>query len=243
MGLNAESLYVPRRTFTEAEHNVWKSIMEVQRPRRERQLHPIFMEGLKTLRMDTDRIPDLEDVNKLLFNSTGWQARWVRGFEEPESFYYLLSQKIFPIGNFIRDAGQLSYTPAPDVAHDLYGHIPWLADSNYANFNWQLGQTAMKYVKDPARFRQFERFYWFTIEFALIETPVGRRIFGAGIASSIGECEYALSDKPRVLPFDIETIRNQEFDITQMQTTLFLLKNERQLYGSLGDIEKAIKGA
>ena len=89
--------------------------------------------------------------------------------------------------------------------------------------------------------RQFERFFWFTIEFGLIKTNEGVRVFGAGIASSTGECAYALSDEPEVVPFDIDLIRKQEFRIDQMQKKLFLLESEEQLYSSLDELVKRVE--
>lgn len=174
---------------------------------------------------------------------TGWEGVYVEGFENGESFYRLLSEKKFPIGNFIRDQQDLNYTPEPDVVHDFYGHIPFYADAEYADFNQRFGATAIQYVSQPEKFRQFERFFWFTCEFGLIETEQGRKIFGAGIASSIGECEYALSSKPEILPFDVDVIRRQEFRIDEMQKRLFILKNTKQLYDSLKELESHVRNS
>jgi phenylalanine-4-hydroxylase len=64
----------PPRPFTEAEHETWGAIMAVQRPKREQQIHPHFMEGLARLEMDQDRIPSLAAVNKKLKALTGWKG-------------------------------------------------------------------------------------------------------------------------------------------------------------------------
>jgi phenylalanine-4-hydroxylase len=207
--------------------------MEVQRSRRERQLVSLFSDGLRALEMDSDTIPNLDAVNKRLLKLTGWQGVFVEGLANGADFYSLLKERKFPIGSFIRDKRDLGYTPAPDVLHDLYGHIPFFADRDYADFCQRFGETAMRYAGEPEKFRQFERVFWFTIEFGLVDTPKGTRIFGAGIASSIGECEYALSSAPEILPFDIETIRRQEFRIDEMQKRLFKLESPQQLYASL----------
>lgn len=194
---------------------------------------PEFAEGLEALGITGDRVPDLDAVNAKLRRLTGWEGVPVEGLEEGESFYRMLSERKFPIGNFIRDPKDLSYTPAPDIFHDLYGHIPFYADLRYAEYCQEFGRRACLKIKDPQVFREYERFFWFTVEFGLVETPVGRRIFGAGIASSYGECEYALSNKPKVIPFDVKTIRAQEFRIDVFQETLFVFKNVNQLYQSL----------
>ena len=131
----------------------------------------------------------------------------------------------------------MTYTPAPDVFHDLYGHLPFLVDSNYADFCEDFGKRAIKYLGAPYIVKQFETLFWFGVEFPLVKTPEGLRIFGAGIASSISECDYALSSTPELVEFDPEKIRHQEYRIDEMQKKLFVLENPQQLYGCLDSFE------
>ena len=227
--------------FNEEEHGTWADIIAIHRARRAHQLHPMFMRGLHALDMDTDRIPSLDEVNTKLNFLTGWKGVFVKGLEDAEGFYRLLHDKKFPIGNFVRNRKDLNYAPAPDVVHDLYGHIPLLADEAYADYCQKYGELACQFLGDAKRLRKLERYFWFTNEFALVQTSRGRRIFGAGIASSVGECEYALSAVPEVLPFDVQTICAQEFRIDQMQPRLFLLESVEQLYASFPKLEDCIR--
>src|SRR5262249_34675152 len=145
-------------------------------------------------------------VNARLSPLTRWRGVFVVGLEDFRPFCSLLRERLFPIGNFIRSREDLNYTPAPDIVHDLYGHLPFHCDEAYADYSQRFGELACRYFEDPVRFRRLERYFWFTNEFGLVETPQGRRIFGAGIASSLGECRYALSGEPEVLPFDVARI-------------------------------------
>lgn len=227
---------VKQRNFTPEEHHTWKLLFERQAPKRREQIVELFSRGVETLGFTPDRIPDLNEVNRRLSALTGFRGVPVEGFEEPESFYEMLSRREFPVGYFIRDPKDLGYTPAPDVFHDLYGHLPFLIDEDYANFCQDLGLRTMKFAGKP-ELRQWERLFWFGAEFPLVNTPEGTRIFGAGIASSYNECAYALSEEPEVIPFDLEKIRHQEFDITVMQEKIFLLDSPEQLYGCLDEFE------
>jgi phenylalanine-4-hydroxylase len=229
---------VELKKFTPAENQTWKALFTRQSQKRAQQIVPEFARGLEALAITPDLIPDLEQVNSRLQKLTGWRGVPVEGLEEGESFYSMLAQKMFPIGNFIRDEKDLSYTPAPDVFHDLYGHLPFFANSEYAEFCQQYGKLAMAFKDDHEKLREFERFFWFTIEFGLMETSEGRRIFGAGLASSFSECDYALSDKPLVRKFDVELLRQQEFRIDIFQEKLFVLQNPEQLYQSLEQLAK-----
>lgn len=229
------------RDFSPEEHATWKLLFERQAPKREEQLVDLFSEGVRALGLSAEGIPDLKDVNRKLSALTGFRGVPVEGFEEPESFYEMLARREFPIGYFIRDAKDVSYTPAPDVFHDLYGHLPFLVDRAYADFCQDLGKRTMKFAQQPELLRQWERLFWFGAEFPLVRTAKGIRIFGAGIASSFDECAYALSGKPELLPFDIEIIRNLEFDISKIQERIFLLDRPEQLYGCLDAFERGCR--
>ena len=97
-------------------------------------------------------------------------------------------------------------------------------------------------MDQPEVLEKFERLFWFTIEFALVKTEKGPRIFGAGILSSKGECNYSLSDEPEVVPFDIKAISEQPYRIDEMQKKLFILDSPEQLYRCLDDFETLVTG-
>lgn len=224
--------------FSQKDHDTWRTLYANQTPLRDQQVIPEFSDGLKLLEISENQIPNLELVNQKLKKITGWQGVFVKGFEGPETFYQMLANKKFPIGSFIRDAKDLSYTPEPDIFHDLYGHIPLYTIPEYAKFSEDFGRRGMKYLNSAKISEEFQSLFWFTIEFGLLKTKNGLRIFGSGIASSFSECKYALSGQPELVPFDIEKIREQKFRIDIIQNKLFVLESVDQLYGCLDDFEK-----
>lgn len=225
--------------FTKEDHETWFKLYAQQEPLRSQQLIPEFGRGLDLLGISKNQIPDLDSVNEKLYRLTGWQGVYVKGFEGPETFYQMLSEKKFPIGSFIRDPKDLSYTPEPDIFHDLYGHLPFFTIPEYAKFCEDFGRRGVRYLHSPKIAEEFQRLFWFTIEFGLLQTTHGLRIFGAGIASSFTECAYALSNKPHLKKLNIEDIRNRPFRIDELQNTLFLLENPEQLYTCLDQFESA----
>jgi len=229
------------RVFTAAEIDTWKDVLSIQEKTRESNIESIFNSGLEALDIQADKIPQLSEVNDKLDKITGFNAVYVPGLESGKSFYPMLANRLFPIGNFIRDKRDLSYTPEPDMIHDLYGHIPFLIDIEYADFCQKYGEAACNFIDNDNLFHRFERFFWFTIEFGLINSADGPSVFGAGIASSIGECDYALSSEPEVINFDIDLIINQEFRIDQMQKKLFIIESKNQLYGCIDQLVEKIK--
>ena len=219
--------------FSETDHETWRRLYDRQRSAIESDIHPLFGEGLRALEIGGDRIPRIEEVNEILRKRTGFAGRYVEGLEDSASFYAMLAGGIFPIGSFIRDARDLAYTPAPDVFHDLFGHIPYLADPAYAEFSRRFGETASRFVDRPDVLVEFDRLYWFTLEFALIREGGRTKVFGSGIASSFGETRFALGPDPEVLPFDLDRIRRQPFRIDEMQKRLFRLESLESLYSCL----------
>ena len=236
----SEAILSPH-AFSSEENQTWEKLYQGVGFARDFQIHPLFKAGLVKLNLESDAIPDLEVVNDRLKELTGFSGVLVDGHEDPQSFFPMLKQRKFPIGNFIRDAKDLGYTPAPDIFHDLYGHLPFLADHEYANFIQNFGEIASKYIHQPELCRQFERLFWHGLEFSLIKGSNGKMIFGAGLASSANEIRFALSSEPKVLPFDIEVIRYQEFKIDEYQKILFMINDLDDLYQCLASFEKGLR--
>ncbi len=230
------------KDYTDQDHETWRMLFSAQSVLRDSQITPEFSKGLSLLNMNPTAIPNLVEVNKKLLSLTGWQGVSVAGYAEPKIFFDMLASREFPIGQFIRNASNLAYTPEPDVFHDFYGHIPFFTLPAYANFCEEFGKRAMKYTDSYRIIDEFQRLFWFTIEFGMVKTPQGIKVLGAGIASSFKECAHALSDKPKLHKFDIEAIRNKKIRIDIVQDDLFLLESLDQLYTCLDEFEKPYKG-
>lgn len=229
-----------RSKFSEADDETWTMLYLRQSPRIPEMAHPLFQEGLNALGITQLCIPSFSQVNKRLGEITGWKAVPVEGLESGHDFYAELARKEFPVGHFIRDRADLGYTPAPDIFHDMFGHVPFFANPAYAKFCEAYGKLVLKYVSDPEKLKKLERFFWFSIEFGLIETSAGRRIFGAGLLSSYEESKYALSGEPVVHPFDVQKMIDQDYRVDIIQPVLFVLKDVQQLYASLPELEAKI---
>jgi len=75
------------------------------------------------------------------------------------------------------------------------------------------------------------RLYWYMVEFGLIHTRAGLRVYGAGILSSKGETVYSIeSDVPQRLRFDLTRVMRTEYRIDEFQQTYFVLDSFEQLF-------------
>jgi phenylalanine-4-hydroxylase len=78
--------------------------------------------------------------------------------------------------------------------------------------------------------QRLARLYWYTVEFGLIHSDSGLKLYGAGIASSGSESRFALdSDSPNRLGFDIKRIMRTKYRIDDFQQCYFVIDSFEQL--------------
>ncbi|HEX8381041.1 MAG TPA: phenylalanine 4-monooxygenase, partial [Allosphingosinicella sp.] len=204
----AEDWTIPQRweRFGAEEHRVWDVLYARQRRKLAGRAVAAFERGLDSLLLSRSGIPDFDDLNERLFARSGWTVVAVPGLLPDEIFFAHLARRQFPAGNFIRPATSLDYLEEPDVFHDVFGHVPLLADPWFADFMQRLGEEGLKAV-ELGKVAEFSRLYWFTVEFGLARENGKLKIYGAGILSSFGESHYSLeSAKPHRIGFDLKRV-------------------------------------
>jgi phenylalanine-4-hydroxylase len=163
-----------------------------------------FLDGIDLLRLSHPGVPDVEGLNAILTPRTGWRVVAVPGLVPDEAFFAMLSQRVFPVGNFIRRRDQLDYLEAPDCFHDMFGHIPMLAHHDFAEMVEHVGRLGLAAIAADEGDR-VARIYWHSVEFGLGQERGAVKILGAGLASSFGEAHFSLeSDEVERLPFSVE---------------------------------------
>lgn len=209
------------------DHETWSTLFNRQMQLCDGRVCQEYIDGTRLMGFQADRIPALKDLSNSLTSATGWKVARVPGLIHEEHFFDLLRQRIFPSTDYIRGKHELDYTPAPDMFHDIFGHMPLLTNKNFADFYQKFGQAALN-AKGEQHIA-LERFHWFTVEFGLINNPAGRRIYGAGIISSLNEVQHALSGNVKVIDFNPDKIVNQEYEVWHLQPLLFIIDSFEQL--------------
>ena len=75
-------------------------------------------------------------LNKKLKKLTGWSVLSTGiQYEEDEQWLSSLAKKTIRITEYIRDKKNLNYTPLPDIFHDAFGHLPFLANKKYGRLS------------------------------------------------------------------------------------------------------------
>jgi len=179
--------------WTEQENSTWQALIERQLACIEGRACDEYMAGLELLNLPTDRVPQLEEVSKVLLSTTGWQCHQVPALIGFGEFFRLLSEKKFPVATFIRSPEEFDYLQEPDIFHEIFGHCPLLTNEAFAKFTQRYGELGLQASKEDRVF--LARLYWFTVEFGLMQTNKGLKIYGGGILSSPGETIYAMEEQ------------------------------------------------
>lgn len=216
--------------YTPEEHDIWRTLFHRQETvLKDRACHE-FLDGLTGLGVAADGIPDFRRLNDVLQRTTLWTIVAVPGLVPDAVFFEHLANRRFPSTCFIRRRDQLDYLQEPDVFHDIFGHIPVLMNPIFADYMQAYGQGGLKAMTLGA-LHHLARLYWYTVEFGLIGTPQGLRIYGSGIVSSKGESVYCLDDpRPNRLGFNLLRVMRTKYRIDDFQPTYFVINGFDELF-------------
>jgi phenylalanine-4-hydroxylase len=197
--------------FTADDHAVWDLLFARQVELLGSRVISPFFDGIDLLKLSHPGVPDVEGLNTILEPRTGWRTVAVPGLVPDEIFFAMLSERVFPVGNFIRTREQLDYLEAPDCFHDMFGHIPMLAHHGYAEMTERIGRLGLAAIAAGEGHRA-ARLYWHSVEFGLAREHGELKILGAGLASSFGESHFSLeSDEVERLPFSVSRAVNTPY--------------------------------
>ncbi len=217
------------KCYTAEHHALWRALFK----RQTRVLHDRafqgFLDGLTGLGIAADGIPEFDRLNDILDAATGWRIVAVPGLIPDDAFFRHLAARRFPATNWIRTRRQMDYLQEPDIFHDIFGHVPMLMDPAFADYLQAYGRGGLKALRLDA-LPYLARLYWYTVEFGLIRTPAGLRIFGSGIVSSKGESVYCLeSPLPVRVGFDLGRVMATKYRIDDYQEIYFVIDSVEDL--------------
>ncbi|MEJ8566859.1 phenylalanine 4-monooxygenase [Elongatibacter sediminis] len=236
MGKGKQSKYVakvPDETghigYSDEENAIWHDLITRQIPMLPGRACPQWIEALEKMDLPVNRVPQINELNAVLEQHTGWHVWPVPALIPFTKFFGLLADRKFPVATFIRTREDFDYLEEPDVFHEVFGHTPVLTDHRFGAFIEAYGKAGL--AADPKDHAMLARLFWFTVEFGLAETAEGIRAYGSGIMSSPGELVYAVeSDKPQRKPFDPVDALRTPYRIDIFQTVYFVLESFDQLF-------------
>ncbi|WP_028388074.1 phenylalanine 4-monooxygenase [Legionella fairfieldensis] len=230
-------------TYSDEEHRIWQLLYKRQMKLVPGRACDEFLQGLKSLGLSAERIPQLPELGQRLEKLTGWRVAPVAALISAREFFELLAQRQFPAATFIRSEEEIDYVKEPDIFHELFGHCPMLTNRVYADF---VHHYACKVLSFPEKeWPLLQRLFWYTVEFGLIQTVQGLRAYGGGILSSISETAYSVeSDVAMRVLFDPVVAFRMPYRIDRLQPVYFVIDDYQALYDFVeSDIEHFIQRA
>ena len=215
--------------YSAEDHATWDTLFERQQKLLPGRASNAWLRGLDVLKLSKPGIPDFRELSDRLMALTGWQVVAVPGLVPDDVFFDHMANRRFVAGNFIRRPDQLDYLQEPDVFHDVFGHVPMLADPVFADYLAAYGRGGQRALGLDA-LKYLGRLYWYTVEFGLIAEPEGLRIYGSGIVSSYSESQFALEDdSPNRIAFDLKRVMRTEYRIDDFQQNYFVIPSFEEL--------------
>ena len=93
----------------------------------------------------------------------------------------------------------------------------------FADFSQEIGLASIGATDE--QILRLSRCYWFSVEFGLCLQNGERKAYGAGLLSSFGELEHAMSDVPEVRPWNPFQAGETGYPITDYQPLYFIAQS------------------
>jgi phenylalanine-4-hydroxylase len=216
-------------SYDEAAQDRWRRLYARQMKLVPGRACPEFLRVIETLGYEQG-VPRFAEVNQRLSAATGWQVVAVPGLLPENVFFGHLAARRFPVTVWLREESEFDYIVEPDIFHDFFGHVPLLFDPVFADYMQAYGRGGLK-AEGLHALEYLARLYWYTVEFGLIDTPQGLRIYGAGVLSSPSEIDHALaSPEPRRIAFDLRRVMRTRYKIDSFQQSYFVIDDFGQLF-------------
>ncbi|MCG7852115.1 MAG: phenylalanine 4-monooxygenase [Methanosarcinaceae archaeon] len=233
-------------TYTADEHRRWDLLFGRQKQVLPGRACEPFLKAMNTLELSASGIPDMERLSDRLEKITGWRVVPVSDLVPDDIFFDHLANKRFPAGAFIRPEEEFDYLEEPDIFHDIFGHVPLLTDPVFSDFMQAYGKGGQRAV-GLGQLHNLARLYWYTVEFGLIATNDGLRIYGAGILSSPKESVFSLENpSSNRIKLELSRVMRTKYIIDDFQQTYFVIDSFenllQQCYVDFGDLYGALSG-
>ncbi|MBX3047355.1 MAG: hypothetical protein KF698_10195 [Anaerolineales bacterium] len=230
----SEVVSVRRRemAFSQEQNAVWRELYARQLPNVQEFACREYLDGFARLNLPAEYIPQLKDLNAVITPRTGWSTvRTTVRYSDAVPWYHHFAKRQFLITDYMRGRHEMDFTPEPDMFHDIFGHLPFMALPEYTGLQ-DLFAPAFLRATDAQR-ENIKRLAWFSTEFGLIREGGELKIFGAGLMSSFGEIRHVMAGKTPVRPFSVANVIGYEKAIYTFNEVLFVIESIEALKAEL----------
>ena len=210
--------------FSQEQHQVWATLIARQTPNVRAHASKIYLRGADLLALPTDRIPALDDLNRVITPRTGWEViRTEVRYSDAVPWYTQFAKRHFMVTDYMRGWDEMEFTPEPDMFHDIFGHLPFMTLPEYTALQDMFAPAF--FAANDAQREDIKRLAWYSTEFGLIKEDGDMKIFGAGLISSSGEIQNVVERKVDIQPFTIENVIGHEKAVWSFNDVLFWIES------------------
>ncbi|MDY6810408.1 MAG: amino acid hydroxylase [Actinomycetota bacterium] len=211
---------LPHFGYSSDEDALWSRLFATLRDMHVQFACTRYQAAARRVPLSADRVPQLSDVSHALRSQTGFRLAPAMGALPGTLFYGPLADGILNASPDVRPVADESYSPQPDVIHELVGHAVMLADPDFADLYRGFGRAA-KESRSAEMSAAIARLFWFTMEVGLIAEDGHPRACGAAILSSVTAMRSFADAELR--DFRIEDVLATEIDDSARQPVLFVI--------------------
>lgn len=219
--------------FTQEQNDIWAELVKRQLPEVREHACEMYLEGLEALSLPPERIPSLKELNRRITPQTGWKTvRTKVRYSDAVPWYRAFARKEFLVTDYMRGSDELDFTPEPDMFHDIFGHLPFMALRSYTDLQEMFAPAFVR--ADHEQRENIKRLAWFSTEFGVVRENGVLKAFGAGLLSSHAEMRNVMEGRVPVEAFTTENVLARDKAIWSFNEVLFA-------FDSLEDLKRELR--
>ncbi|MEJ8670478.1 phenylalanine 4-monooxygenase [Streptomyces sp. MS1.AVA.1] len=222
---------IPTIEYTEQEHEVWRLVSGKLAARHRSDATIEYLDAAESLAIPQEQVPQLRDVSGRIESLSGFRFRSAPALVPFRQFCSGLADSAFHSTQYLRHPSTPFYTADPDMLHDVIGHGNALANKRFARLYRLAGEAAAR-AESEAALQFIAKVFWFTLECGLIREQGKPKAYGATIVSSYGELNHFR--EADILPLELKSLADVEYDISTYQKVLFEADSMNQLEDTVG---------
>lgn len=219
--------------YTPEQFDVWSILYRRQLGFLRGRVYADYYEDLDRLGFSADEIPRFSVMSARLEEVAGWRLQIVADFLPPKEYLGLTAKRLLPATAFLRNMDELDHCKRADMFHDVFGHTVLLVNPHYRAYLEALSRLAIERIDDESFLGLVSNFNKWVTEFGLIAEGGSVKAYGAGLLSSSGELDYAVSDETRHLPADVRGMLHTKHVRAEYQEQYFVIDSFEWLRGAV----------
>ncbi|WP_254563169.1 hypothetical protein [Dyadobacter diqingensis] len=216
--------------YGEIDHCIWALLAEIHKKYNLEMASSVYRRGFGLINLNDKRIEDIKELSIKLEKISGWKLAAVEGLISERSFFGLLTRKIYPITIYIRKLEEIEFSEQPDIFHDIYGHVPLLANRKFCDFLSNIARVATRNIDNEIAISYLARLYWYTFEMGLIKEDAVVKPYGGAIITSKAEINRVQDSTVTKEFLDVVQVFKTPYDPYKLQTKYFYINSFDDLF-------------